>query len=141
MTITIDRLKQLTPALVALTLSSTAFAGGVPITPGLWEIKTQNSLLGTEEIDQQCMRETVFDPAAILGEEEGCELTNEVVSGNTVDYDLACVDEEQRGSAIGHFSFTIDGDQGSGNVDMTFNIGEESMNMQYTMAAARVGDC
>lgn len=135
------RLPVLATALAVFALSSTAFAAGVPITPGLWEIKTQNSMLGTEEVDQQCMQETVFDPSTILGDEEGCELSNENVSGNTINYDLACVDEGQQGSATGHFSFTIDGDQGSGNVDMTFNIGEETMKMQYSMAAARIGDC
>ncbi|MGI9421024.1 MAG: DUF3617 domain-containing protein [Geminicoccaceae bacterium] len=135
------RLPALAPAMAILAFSSTAFAGGVPITPGLWEIKTHNSMLGTEEVDQQCMRETVFDPVAILGQEDGCEISNETVKGNTVGYDLACIDEQQRGSATGHFSFTIDGDQGNGNVDMTFNIAGETMNMQYTMAAARLGDC
>ncbi len=141
MTITIFRLAAFAPALAAFGLSATAFAAGVPITPGLWEIKTQNSMLGTEEVDQQCMRDAVFDPAAILGDEEGCELSNETISGNTIDYDLACVDESQQGSATGHFSFTIEGDQGSGAVDMTFKVGGETMNMQYSMAAARVGDC
>lgn len=136
-----SRLPTLASALAILAYSSTAFADGVPITPGLWEIKTQNSMLGTEDIDQQCMQDTVFDPVAILGDEDGCEISNETVSGNTVGYDLACVDEQERGSATGHFSFTIDGDQGNGNVDMTFNIAGETMDMQYTMAAARLGDC
>lgn len=141
MTICIRRSLACTPAIAIMALSLTALADGVPITPGLWEIKTHNSMLGTEEVEQQCMQDTVFDPAAVLGEEDGCEIRNEVVSGNTVDYDLSCVDEEQRGSATGHFSFTVDGDQGSGNVDMDFNIGGETMSMQYTMAAARIGDC
>ncbi len=141
MTITIFRLPALAVSLAALACSTTTFAAGMPITPGLWEIKTQNSMLGTEEVDQQCMQQAVFDPAAILGDEEGCELSNEQVSGNSIAYDLACVDEQQRGSATGQFSFTIDGDQGSGNVDMTFDVGGETMTMQYTMAAARIGDC
>ncbi|MGI9500172.1 MAG: DUF3617 domain-containing protein [Geminicoccaceae bacterium] len=131
----------LAPAMVVMALSSTAIAEGVPITPGLWEIKTHNSMLGTEEVEQKCMREETFDPSKILGQEEGCEINNEVISGNTVDYDLACVDAQAGGSATGHFSFTIDGDQGNGNVDMTFNVGSESMTMQYSMAAARLGDC
>lgn len=136
-----SRLAVLSSAVVAIASSTAALAGGVPITPGLWEIKTHNSMLGTEDVDQQCMQETVFDPVSILGQEDGCQISNETVSGNTVDYDLACIDEQERGSATGHFSFTIDGDQGNGNVDMTFTIAGETMNMQYTMAAARLGDC
>ena len=127
MTMTIQNVPGLAAGVAIWAFSTTTYAAGVPINPGLWEFKTQNSMLGTEEVDQQCMRETVFDPAAILGDEEGCELSNEQVSGNTIDYDLTCVDEEQRGSASGHFSFTIDGDRGNGNVDLTFNVGEESV--------------
>ncbi|MEM7041631.1 MAG: DUF3617 family protein [Pseudomonadota bacterium] len=141
MTTVTCRLSSFVPALAVIAMSVPAFADGVPITPGLWEIKTHNSLLGTEEVERQCMRKAVFDPASILGEEEACQVSNEIVSGNTVEYDLACADEEQRGSAAGHFSFTIDGDQGSGNVDLTLDVGGESMSMQYTLAAARVGDC
>ncbi len=122
-------------------LGSTAFAEGLPITPGLWEIKTQNSMLGSEEVEQSCMKETVFDPMSMMGEEEGCEIMNEVISGNSVDYDIACVDDQQLGKAEGHFSFTIDGDRGNGEIDLTMTIGEESMNMQFNMDAKRIGDC
>jgi len=129
-------------ALFLGTLPTTkAFSAGVPITPGLWEIKTENAMLGTEDVDQQCMMDSVFDPVSLLGEEEGCEINNETVTGKTVAYDLACTDDEARGQAIGHFSFTIDGDQGNGDVDLTFDIGGQQMSMQFSMDAKRVGDC
>lgn len=78
---TFGRPSVLAPTMMVLTLSSTAFAEGVPITPGLWEIKTHNSMLGTDEVEQQCMRESVFDPVAVLGDEEGCEISNETITG------------------------------------------------------------
>ncbi|MGI9492061.1 MAG: DUF3617 domain-containing protein, partial [Geminicoccaceae bacterium] len=120
---------------------STAFAEGLPITPGLWEIKTQNSMLDSEEVQQSCMKDAVFDPLSMMGEEEGCEIKNEVITGNSVDYDVACVDDQQAGKAEGHFSFTIDGDQGSGKIDLTMTVGDQSMNMQISMDARRIGDC
>lgn len=125
----------------AMTLGFPAFAEGLPITPGLWEIKTQNSMLGSEEVEQSCMKEDVFDPLSMMGEEEGCGITNEVVAGNSVDYDVACVDDQQAGKAEGHFSFTIDGDRGNGQIDLTMTVGDQSMNMQISMDAKRIGDC
>jgi hypothetical protein len=127
--------------LAVMTSSFTAWADGVPITPGLWKVKTQNSMLGTEEVGEQCMRDEVFDPVSMLGKEEGCDITNETVAGNTVDYDLTCMDDTKQGRADGHFSFTIDGDQGSGKIDMTLNVGGQSMDITYKMDAERIGDC
>ena len=118
-----------------------AFAEGLPITPGLWEMTSQNPMTGTDVVRQECMVDAVFDPSAMMGEERGCTVSDEVVSGNTVDYDLTCTDPNMQGSFNGHFSFTIEGDQGNGNVDMKFDVGGQTMNMSYDVAAKRVGDC
>lgn len=125
----------------SLTLTSAVLAEGLPITPGLWEIKTQNSTLGQEEVEQSCLQESVFDPVSMMGEEEGCDVLNEQIAGNTVDYDIACIDDEARGKAEGHFSFTIEGEQGTGQVDLTMSMGDQSMSMQYNVDAKRIGDC
>jgi len=125
----------------SVVLGSTVFAEGLPITPGLWEIKTENSVLGSEEVEQSCMKESVFDPLSMMGEEEGCKITNEIIAGNSVDYDVACVDDQQLGKAEGQFSFTIDGDRGNGKIDLTMTVGEESMKMEVNMDARRIGDC
>lgn len=127
--------------LLVMTSGFAAWAGGVPITPGLWKVKTQNSMLGTEEVGEQCMQNEVFDPVSMLGKEDGCDISNETVVGNTVDYDLTCMDDTKQGRADGHFSFTIDGDQGSGKIDMTLNVGGQSMDITYKMDAERIGDC
>ena len=125
----------------SLMFGSVAFAEGVPITPGLWEITTHNSMLGTQEVQQSCMKQDVFDPLSLMGEEEGCDILNEVVSGNSVNYDVVCVDDQEAGKAEGHFAFTIDGDKGNGQVDMTMTVGDQSFNMKFSMDAERLGDC
>lgn len=131
------------PLLAAVMVSAPVMAAaeGLPITPGLWEVKTANPMFGTEEVEQHCMQEAVFDPAAMFGDQEGCEISNKAIAGNRMNYDLTCADGQQPGSATGHFSFTIDGDQGSGNVEMVLDINGQTMNMNYSMAASRVGDC
>jgi hypothetical protein len=125
----------------AAPLGSQARADGLPINPGLWEIKTQNPMMGNEQVQQHCMKEAEFDPVSMMGEKQGCEIMNQQIAGNTVDYDLTCTDDTEQGKAEGHFTFTIDGDQGNGQVDLKMSFGEQSMNMQYTMDAQRVGDC
>ncbi len=128
-------------ALGASLFASSVHAEGLPITPGLWEITTHNSMLGSQEVEQSCMTETVFDPVSMMGEEAGCEVTNERVQGNSVDYDIICVDDAAAGKAEGHFAFTIDGDRGDGKIDLTMTVGDQSMSMQYSMDAKRIGDC
>ena len=131
----------LSMALGSLALTSPVKADGLPITPGLWEIRATNSLMGQENVQQNCMTDDVFDPVSMMGEERGCDVMNEQISGNTVDYDIACIDDQSRGKAEGHFSFTIDGDQGTGQVDLKMSVGDQSMSMTYNMDAKRIGDC
>ncbi|MEZ5930353.1 MAG: DUF3617 family protein [Alphaproteobacteria bacterium] len=128
-------------AAALLAAASTAAAEGLPITPGLWEMTSKNPMTGQDHVRQECMTEAVFDPSEMMGEERGCSVSDETVSGNTVDYDMTCSDPNMPGSFNGHFTFTIDGDQGSGNVDMTFDMNGQTMTMSQQVSARRVGDC
>jgi hypothetical protein len=119
---------------------SLALAEGLPITPGLWEIRTDNPMIGGEQVERHCMKDAIFDPVGLMGDKQGCEVMNETMTSNSIDYDLAC-NGEKPGQAEGHFSFTIDGDRGNGKVDLNMIFGDQSMTMQYTMDATRVGDC
>lgn len=135
------RLSAITPAVILIAFSSVAGAEGLPITPGLWEFTTQNPILGTNDVEQECVRDDTFDAASMLDDSEGCEISNEVVGDKTIDYDMTCTDPGTSGSVKGHFSFKIDGDQGSGNADMTMDMGGQTMSMSMVMTAKRVGDC
>ena len=130
-------------ATCALTLlaAAPAAAEGLPITPGLWEITSKNSMTGREHVGQECMADAVFDPSAMAKDADGCSLDNETVSGNTISYDMNCTDGINEGEVTGHFSFTIDGDQGSGRTDMTFKVNGQTMSMSQEMSARRIGDC
>ena len=141
MSATFPRRLQTSLILGGIVLGSGALAEGLPITPGLWEVKTQNPVLGNEQAQQHCMKEPVFDPLTMMGKEEGCEITNQVISGNSVDYDLTCIDDQQTGKAEGHFSFTINGDQGYGKVDLKMSAGGQTMTMHFDMDAKRIGNC
>ncbi|MDH3662186.1 MAG: DUF3617 domain-containing protein [Alphaproteobacteria bacterium] len=128
-------------ACTLLATMSITLAEGLPITPGLWEMTTQNPMTGTDVVRQECMTEAVFDPSHMIGKERGCDVSNQAVSGNTVDYDMTCQDPSGQGAMQAHFSFTIDGDQGNGNVDMSFDMGGQTMKMNHKVSAKRVGDC
>ena len=134
----------LTTAAVALSLGATApivSAEGLPITPGLWEMTTQNPMTGRDHVRQECMTDAVFDPHKMMEAEQDCVIGSQSVSGNTLDYDMTCADPSGQGTMKGHFSFTVEGDQGHGNADMKVEFNGQAMNMNYSMTAARVGDC
>lgn len=103
-----------------------------------------NAMLGTENVERRCMREPEFDPAvalSALGPQQGCSISNEVITGNMMEYDVICKNDQMPEAVTGHFSVTIDGDQGSGNVDMSLGGLGNLMSMRMTLAAARIGDC
>jgi hypothetical protein len=129
-------------ALTFLSVGSAAVAEGLPITPGLWEMTSQNPMTGEDDVLEECMSDGVFDPISMMEETQGCTFSNETVSGNSIDYDMTCTDPEMPGAMTAEFSFTIDGDQGSGNVDMRMEMnGQTAMSMSTSVTARRVGDC
>jgi hypothetical protein len=129
-------------ALTFLSVGSAAVAEGLPITPGLWEMTSQNPMTGEDDVLEECMSDGVFDPISMMEETQGCTFSNETVSGNSIDYDMTCTDPEMPGAMTAQFSFTIDGDQGSGNVDMRMEMnGQTAMSMSTSVTARRVGDC
>ena len=129
-------------ALTVFSLGPSVVAEGLPITPGLWEMTSQNPMTGEDDVFEECMSEGVFDPISMMEETDGCTFSNQTVSGNTIDYDMTCTDPDMPGAMTAQFSFTIDGDQGSGNVDMSMDMnGQTAMTMSTSVAAKRVGDC
>lgn len=131
-------------AALAFSLGATApivSAEGLPMTPGLWEMTTQNPMTGRDHVRQECMTDAVFDPRKMMEAEQDCVIGDQSINGNTLDYDMTCADLSGQGSMEGRFSFTIEGDQGHGNADMKVEFSGQAMNLNYTMTASRVGDC
>lgn len=141
MTTMICRFSALLPAVAAAALASTAWAGGLPITPGLWEMNTQATVFGKTDgqVEQRCIEEDSIDPVALVQKAEGCSVDNATVDGSTLSFDQSCAAEN--GEVAGHFTFTIEGDEGSGTGEMTMTMGGVEMPVSYATVMTRVGDC
>lgn len=131
-----------TLAAIAIFNTGLAHADSLPITPGLWEITStrDNPMTGQQQTqtDQECIVEDRFDPIARMGD-DGCQVTNSDLDGNTLTFDLSC--NMQGGQGTMHGVYTIDGDRGEGEMTMQFSFGGQTMSMQNSSVARRIGDC
>lgn len=114
----------------------------LPMTPGLWEttVTSTNSFTGTQtNTQQECIVEDHFNPKKFAEGSDECELTESDVDGNTLTFTMACT--MQGGSATMTGSYTVDGDEGSGTMNMEGSFGGQTMTMESEMTAQRIGDC
>jgi len=132
---------------VAAALCLTPLAAGaaeLPINPGLWEttMTRTNPMTGepTTETNTRCVKETSFNPSAMMQDAQGCELIKDEVNGDTLTFTMEC-SMEQGARATVDGQFQTDGQTGSGNMDMTMNMGEMNMSMNMKWTSKRVGDC
>ena len=119
-----------------------ALADGLPINPGMWEstVVTNNPLAGTQtSTSKECIKEQEFDLAKILADTDGCNVIENVVSGNTLTFTMSCNIEGGQGTMSG--VYTSDGDSGSGEMTMHMSFGGQTIKMDSTMSTKRIGDC
>jgi hypothetical protein len=117
-------------------------ADSLPVTPGLWEttVKTVNPFSGTQTVvDTECLKDTEWDPATMVAQEEGCEVTDSVLDGDTLSFSMSCSMQGGTGEMTGRY--TVDGDTGSGEMAIEVSFGGQSIKMESSMTSRRVGDC
>ena len=117
-------------------------ADSLPIESGLWSMTstTTNPFTGTQtDTSQECVKEDEFNPKTFLKDMEGCELTNNKVSGNQLDFTMQCNIQGMVGTVNG--AFISDGDQASGQTVISVNMGGQSMQIQTEFSGNRIGDC
>lgn len=118
-------------------------AAELPINPGLWETTmTRTNFMATEPVTEtttQCVKETSFDPGSMMKDAQGCNLVEEELNGDTLNFRMECNIQGTQGTVEG--TFQTDGQTGQGNMDMTINLGEMNMSMNMEWVAQRIGDC
>jgi hypothetical protein len=132
---------------VFLTVLSMGFAGAsnaasLMIKPGMWEttMTTTSAMTGTTTRSiSECRVEEEFDPTAMLEDAKGCELVDNQLSGNTLTYTMNC--DVDGGQGIMRGMYEINGDEGHGRMDMEFSFGGQSMVIENSFTARRLGDC
>ena len=129
--------------LIALAATSTAFAQGLPFNPGLWETTATGTdpITGqpTTETRQECLESNEFDPRSLMEDIEGCEVTDQTVSGDTLTFVMTCNQEGGTGTIQGQFQ--TDGETGTGKMRMSFSSGGQTMNFESASTSKRLGEC
>ena len=140
-------MKQIPFALI--TLAATIFsvrivvaADALPMTPGMWETTTTttNSFTGTQtQTVRECLTEKEFDPKKMARQAEGCRITEQTLSGNTLTFTMICNLQGGEGAMTGRY--TSQGDSGSGTMKMKMSFGGQTMTSESTFEGRRVGPC
>lgn len=129
--------------LIAFATTSTALAQGLPINPGLWEttVTRTDPMTGQPTTDsrQECVKSNEFDPRSLMQDVEGCEVTDQSISGDTLTFTMACNHDGGTGTMQGQFQ--TDGETGTGQMSMSFSFGGQTMNMESNSTSKRLGDC
>ena len=126
----------------ACLVSVSAYAETLKLKPGLWEttVVSTNSFTGTTtQTETECVVEQEFDPRTMFKDAQGCELLDDNLQGNTLTYSLVCNVQGTQATIEG--VYTTEGDVGSGSMNMEMSFGNQTMTMENSFDARRIGDC
>ena len=132
-------------ALLISLVSSSVFAQGIPIEPGMWEMTpTMNMpMLPQPRVtnSKECIEEDELSPETWNEEDmdTSCTFSNRVVNGNTMKWSMNC--NAQGGATRGEWEVTSHGDTLTGEGTVTVDMQGQSMVMDMKWDGKRVGDC
>ena len=129
----------------SLVSTAPAFADGIPVEPGLWEMtSTMNMPMLPEPrvtTVTECMTRSEISPDEMgtEGMDPNCTFDTVQVDGNTLRWSFDCPVEG--GTSHGEWEAVSGGDtlEGSGEITMSFQ--DQSLTMAMEWAGRRIGDC
>lgn len=131
--------------LAAVLISSTGFAAGVAIQPGLWEMTSTMTMTMLNQPQtntvKQCIEEDQLDPDSFNMEQDTtCKTSDVVIDGNTARWSIDCPTE--MGTAMtGQWEFTSAGDSITGSGTMSSEYNGQQFGFEMTWSGKRIGDC
>lgn len=127
----------------ALLASAPAFAGGMKVDPGKWEIHSiaRMSMMPTprESTSTQCVRESEMKPGEFLDDADGCRVSDVVAEKTRMAWKLVC--ESGGGRMDGNAEFHSTGSTMKGRMTLNMKHGGMDMTMVRIFDGRRVGDC
>jgi hypothetical protein len=122
-----------------------AWAEGIPVEPGLWEMTTTMNMPMMPQprttTTRECMTDSVIDMDDVGAEDmdSECDFNMEQVDGNTMKWSVDCPVEG--GTSHGEWEATSAGDSVTGQGLLTMSIQGQSMEMTMEWEGKRVGPC
>ncbi len=133
-------------AIVPLLFANVVSAESMNIKPGKWQYKitSRSPMMPDAQVmtDTKCItaEEAKSDPLTTLLEDNVCKVLSKEQSGNTIKFELECeagMGNKMRGNGV----FTANGTTASGKMEMTMNMGDQSMKMTQEWEGKRIGNC
>jgi len=129
--------------LLSILISELAGADALSINPGLWEFKSSstNPLTGQREseTETECVVEDKLDPAEMIDNQDGCEITKSTLSGDTLTFSMSC--KMQGGEMTMNAVYQSDGDSVDGTTKINISFGTQTMTSDGSFSGQRIGDC
>jgi hypothetical protein len=125
--------------------SITAFAEGIPIEPGRWEMTSTVNMPMLPQprvsTDIECIHESELSPEAMTeeGMDSSCSFDTIMVDGNTMKWSMDCALEQ--GGSHGEWEVTSHGDSLSGDGTVTIDVQGQAMVMTMVWEGKRLGAC
>ncbi|MBD3667641.1 MAG: DUF3617 family protein [Kangiella sp.] len=127
----------------SLLLPALTLAKGLEVEPGLWEttMTRTDPFSGQETTDTQkeCIKERYFDPEELTKDMQGCQLTENTLSGNKLTFGMRCEDAGMNSSIDGEYE--VNGDEGKGKMELALSGMGQEMTMSMHWKSKRLGDC
>ncbi len=125
-------------------LTFNAFADGLTIEPGSWEMTSTVNMpmLPQPQVttETECIEEGEISPESMTdGMDSSCVFDNTVVEGNTMRWSMTCDTAESK--SRGEWEATSDGDSLSGSGTITIFVQGQEIVMNMSWTGKRVGDC
>ncbi len=130
---------------VFIVMSSAAWAEGMVVEPGKWEMSSTVGMpmLGEPRTmkSEQCIQQSEFTPESFNDESMPNECTFEVqeMSATAMTWTMDC--DTAGSTSHGQFSAQSSGDELSGNGTLTMSMGGQEMEMTMEWSGKRIGDC
>ena len=139
------RLDTILTGLAAIFLAGTAYAAGISIDPGKWEMTSTMtmSMMPQPQIstDIECIEEDELSPEDFnMDEENPCEITEVTIEGNKARWSISCPTE---GGQVmkGHWEVSSGGDSLTGKGSMTMEYSGQTMGFDMSWEGKRIGEC
>jgi hypothetical protein len=131
--------------LASLFSAAPAFADGIPVEPGLWEMTSTMSMPMLPEprvtTVTECMTKSEISPDEMgtEGMDPNCTFDTEQVNANTLRWTFDCPVEG--GTSHGEWEAVSGGDTVTGSGQITMAFQGQNMTMTMEWAGRRIGDC
>ncbi len=135
--------KQSFLVLVLLIFFNTAYAEGMNVKTGLWEMKNVVTLpMGNgiqESSTQECIDKASIRPKDMMQDAQGCKVLNANVEKDNMDWTISCNNSGVEMIGKGHAKSGGTTVKGGMNISATFN--GQTMEMSTTWEGKHIGDC